>query len=151
GRTSQGPPVGGVSRGARTSKRKQRGQTPPPSKSDKGGRRGKPTPAKGEIVWSDTESLTARAMVLAGDRLVVAGPVDLGEKTEGILSFKNEPEALAAFQGENDICLRVISTADGKTISECKLDALPVFDGMSAAAGKLYLSLKDGSVACFGK
>ncbi|NQT39773.1 MAG: PQQ-binding-like beta-propeller repeat protein, partial [Planctomycetes bacterium] len=126
---------------------------PPPSKStsSKGGRRGKPTPAKGEIVWSDTESLTARAMVLAADRLVVAGPVDLGEKTEGILSFKNEPEALAAFQGQKDICLRIISTADGKTISECKLDALPVFDGMSAAGGKIYVSLKDGTVVCFGK
>ena len=40
---------------------------------------------------------------------------------------------------------------DGTKLSELKLDAPPVFDGMAAAGGKLYLSCLDGKLRCFGK
>jgi len=32
----------------------------------------------------------------------------------------------------------------------CKLDSIPIFDGMAAADGKLFLSLKNGELACYG-
>ncbi|MDP6543464.1 MAG: PQQ-binding-like beta-propeller repeat protein [Phycisphaerae bacterium] len=117
-------------------------------------RRRKPRPRpkpKGPPIWSDGKSLIVRSMVLGGDKLIVAGPVDLGKKTAKILAFENESEALAGFRGAKGIYLRTISAVDGKTISELKLTAMPTFDGMSAAGGKIYLSLRDGSVACFGK
>jgi hypothetical protein len=39
---------------------------------------------------------------------------------------------------------------DGRDLSRWKLDAQPVFDGLIAANGKLYLALTDGSVLCMG-
>jgi outer membrane protein assembly factor BamB len=117
-------------------------------------RKRKPRPKakpKTPPVWSDAKSLIVRAMVLGGDKLVVAGPVDLGKKDAKILAFANEAEALAGFRGAKGIFLRVVSAADGKTISEIELPVMPAFDGMSSAGGKIYLSLRDGSIACFGK
>jgi hypothetical protein len=95
--------------------------------------------------------LIVRAMVLGGDKLILAGPVDLGKKEADILAFENEAEAMAGFMGARGIYLRTVSAANGNTISELKLGGMPVFDGMSAAGGKVYLCLRDGSVACFGK
>lgn len=104
-----------------------------------------------DVVWSEPDSLIIRAMVKAGDRLIVAGPPDLGKRDSTILQFRNEPEALAGFMGEKGVFLRVVSATDGKKVSECRLDAMPVFDGMSAANGRLYISLRDGSIECFGE
>ena len=49
---------------------------------------------------------------------------------------------------ENDLVLRVISTTDGRTLKEYPLKAEPVFDGMAAAYGRLYISMKNGKVLC---
>ncbi len=129
-------------------------QPKPQPKPEPGKKRRKPrrtpTPPKGKVIWQDTKSLTVRAMVLAGDRLAVAGPVDLGKKNPKILSYSNEPEALAAFKGEKGIYLRIVSAADGKKLSEYKLSEMPVFDGMAAAGGRLYLATSDGKVICLG-
>jgi len=89
--------------------------------------------------------------VLAGDRLVVAGPPDLTEKDPALLAYQNEQESLAGFRGERGVSLRVVSAGDGATLSEAKLPTMPVFDGMSAADGKLYIALRDGTVQCWGK
>ena len=35
-------------------------------------------------------------------------------------------------------------------LAEYRLDAPPVFDGLAAAGGQLYLATMDGKVACFG-
>ena len=124
---------------------------PKPKPGQKRRRRRPRGPKKGPPIWSNAESLIVRAMVLGDGKLVVAGPVDLGKKTSRILAFENEAEALAGFAGSKGIFLRVVSAADGKTVSQTKLDAMPVFDGMSAAGGKVYLSLRNGSLVCFGK
>jgi len=103
-------------------------------------------PLKPEPFWADEQSLIVRAMVLTSDKLVVAGPPDLRKKAAGILAYSNEEESLASFKGEKGVMLRVVSTTDGKTLSEQSLDALPVFDGMSAARGRVFVSLKNGEV-----
>jgi len=36
-------------------------------------------------------------------------------------------------------------------MAEYKLDSLPVWDGMAAANGRLYLATKSGKVLCFDK
>ena len=108
-------------------------------------------PRKAPPLWTNPESLIVRAMALGGDRIAVAGPVDLGKKAEGkALAFTNEPEARAAFEGKKGVFLRIVNAADGKTVSQSSLPAMPAFDGMSTADGKLYISLKDGTVRCFG-
>ena len=85
-------------------------------------------------------------MVLTQDKLVVAGPPDLRKKADGILAYANEKEAMASFKGEKGVMLRVLNTTDGRKLSEQRLNAMPVFDGMSAAQGRIFVALKNGEL-----
>ena len=51
-------------------------------------------------------------------------------------------------EGKKGAALVAVSAADGTTLAEYDLDAPPVFDGMAAAGGKLYLALINGTVIC---
>ncbi|MCK5270375.1 MAG: hypothetical protein KAJ46_06305, partial [Sedimentisphaerales bacterium] len=51
--------------------------------------------------------------------------------------------------GRKGALLWAVSASDGKKLNEYKLGALPVWDGMATAYGRLYLSLKNGRVQCF--
>ena len=42
--------------------------------------------------------------------------------------------------------LLAVSPADGSTLSELKLEAPPVWDGMSAAGGRLFIACEDGTI-----
>ena len=46
--------------------------------------------------------------------------------------------------------LWAVSKTDGQRLAEFRLDSPPVWDGMAAAYGCLYLSNQDGSVLCLG-
>ena len=90
-------------------------------------------------------------MAMGGERIALAGPVDVGKKSTGAaLAFANEADARAGFEGKKGVFLRIVSAANGKTVSQIKLPALPSFDGMATAGGRIYISLKDGTVTCFG-
>ena len=106
--------------------------------------------------------LQARAMVLAGPStklgagktLFVAGPRDVVDEEE-IFSkpfdaqvTAKAAEQVAALQGGRGALLHVVSAEDGRKLHELKLDGCPVFDGMAAAEGKLFISMMDGSVVC---
>ncbi len=132
--------TGGRGQRRRPKKGKQADKAPPVKK-----------PAKPSPTWSLKDSLIVRAMVLTDGKLVVAGPPDLRKKSAGLLAYDNEAASLAAFKGERGVSMRVISTGDGKTLSECELDAPPVFDGMSAANGRVFVALKNGAVECWAK
>jgi len=88
--------------------------------------------------WTLDTPLQIRAMVLAGDELFVAGWVDRVSPRQ-------------SDSGKPRIVLWRIDTADGNRSEELALGARPVFDGMAAAYGKLYMASADGSVACFGR
>lgn len=80
--------------------------------------------------------LQVRAMIQAGDMLFFAGaPVAGGERS-------------STPRDTDDGLLIVVSTRDGSVVGELPLERPPVFDGMAAAGGQLYLSLENGSVAC---
>lgn len=49
-------------------------------------------------------------------------------------------ELAAALEGKQGCKLLAISATDGKQLSELSLDSLPVFDGLAAAGGRLYLA-----------
>jgi hypothetical protein len=60
------------------------------------------------------------------------------------------PESLEeALNGKKGGALRALSVTDGKRLAEYRLDALPVYDGMAATSGRIYIALSDGSVVCF--
>ncbi len=91
--------------------------------------------------WSVRIPVRVRAMVVAAEKLFVAGPPDVVP----------DDDPLAAFEGRLGASLVAFSTADGRQLADAaKLDAPPVYDGLIAAAGRLYLSLDDGRVVCYG-
>jgi hypothetical protein len=90
--------------------------------------------------WSFNIPVRARALVLAGEKLYLAGPPDIVPADD----------PLAAIEGRRGAVLMSVSAADGKKVSQAKLDALPVFDGLIAANGCLYLSTLDGRLRCLG-
>ena len=103
-------------------------------------RRGRGYPkSRVEYLWQERIEPEVRAMVLAGDTLFVAGP-------HGETHLD-----LDAWEGKQGISLQAISTSSGKPIAKLPLDELPIFDGMAAAKGRLFLSMKDGSVRCFAE
>jgi hypothetical protein len=79
-------------------------------------------------------------MVLAGQRLFLAGPPDVVP----------EDDPLAGLDGRLGGVLRVVHATDGKTVADYPLQARPVFDGLIAAQGRLLLSTQDGSLHCLG-
>ncbi len=83
--------------------------------------------------------MRVRAMVRTGNSLVVAGPPDLVREGDG----------LAAFQGRAGGKMLTVNPENGKIISEITLKTPPVFDGLIAAQGHLYMSTRDGSVIRF--
>ncbi|MFH1264122.1 MAG: PQQ-binding-like beta-propeller repeat protein [Planctomycetota bacterium] len=89
-------------------------------------------------VWAHWLPVRVRAMVKAGDVLFMAGPPDL----------LDPEDPYAAFEGREGAKLVAVSAADGEQLSATQLDSPPVFDGMIAAAGRLFASLRDGSVVC---
>ncbi len=105
--------------------------TPRPDPADKESllgdfvRRSARKPAAGKS-WTAALPMRPRAMIRAGDSLFIGG-----EAAKGGL-------------------LRIVSCEAGKTVGEMKLDSAPVWDGMSAAAGRVFVSLEDGSVICLG-
>jgi hypothetical protein len=46
--------------------------------------------------------------------------------------------------------LLALSAADGTKLAERPLAAAPVYDGLAAAAGRLYLPTVGGTILCLG-
>jgi hypothetical protein len=94
--------------------------------------------------------------VLAGETLLVAGPPDLVDQ-ELSLTKLADPETqqrladqAAAMEGRGGALLLAVSAAEGRKLASYQLESLPVFDGMAAANGCLFLSTVDGNVLCLG-
>ncbi|MDP6117554.1 MAG: PQQ-binding-like beta-propeller repeat protein [Planctomycetota bacterium] len=112
-------------------------------------RKGRKRPAKPKPHWADTNSIMVRAMILGKEHIAVAGPLDAGKKEQSILAFTDEEDAVERFEGRKGVLLRIVRATDGRRISEVSLSSVPVFDGMAAAKGRLYLSMRDGKLLCF--
>ncbi len=116
-----------------------------------------------EYHWTkDSVPILVQAMVLADKTLFIAGPPDVVDEEEAFDYWSadpddpntdpNIPQKLndqdAALAGNQGALLWAVSTADGNSIAQHNLDAPPVWDGMVAANGRLYLSLQNGRVLC---
>ncbi len=90
-------------------------------------------------LWTRWVPVRVRGMVKAADRLYASGPPDVLDP--------NDP--YAAFESRKGARLVVLSAEDGSLESQqMELPAPPVFDGMIAAGGRLFLALEDGTVLC---
>ena len=106
----------------------------------------------------ESPPLLVNAMALAGNHLVIAGPPDLADETTmlGFLPGKDD-EINRQLEAQNESWLGkhgarvwVVSAENGEKLAEYKVDGIPVFDGMSAADGKVFMSMADGRVVCMG-
>ena len=95
---------------------------------------------KAPPVWHAWVPVRIRAMVLAGSTLFVAGPPDVVDPED----------PMAAFDGRKGAVLWAVAAADGKKLAELRLASPPVFDGLIAAKGRLFLATTDGKVLCLG-
>jgi outer membrane protein assembly factor BamB len=95
----------------------------------------------GKQIWKKRIPVRVNAMVATEELLFVAGLPDVVDA--------NDP--LGAFEGRKGGMFSACDKTDGKTLWEYKLSSPPVFNGMAAANGRLYLATQDGSIACFAK
>jgi outer membrane protein assembly factor BamB len=107
-------------------------------------------------VWKTDVPVIVRAMAKAGSNLFVMGPPDLVDEEESFRLLvgnaktiqKNLARQDAALRGAEGGILLAVSATDGRTLARIPLDALPTWDGLIAAQGRLYLSTTDGRVIC---
>jgi len=86
--------------------------------------------------WEKPLPIHVRAMVRAGAVLFVAGPA--ADAIDGPWQLdERRPASLLA-----------VSAADGTVLARRELAADPVFDGMAAARGRLYVALENGQMVC---
>jgi outer membrane protein assembly factor BamB len=108
--------------------------------------------------WSrEKVPLLVRAMVLADGKLFIAGPPNVADEKAAFYQpdAPANREALAqqeaAWEGRKGGLLQVVSAANGERMAEYNLASVPVWDGMAAANGRLYLATIGGKVVCFDK
>ena len=95
-------------------------------------------------------------MTKAGSTLFVMGPPDLVDEEESFRLLVGKAKTIqdklakqdAALKGSQGAVLLAVSANDGKTLARTTVDALPTWDGLVAARGRLYLSTTDGRVMC---
>jgi hypothetical protein len=106
--------------------------------------------------WTKDLPLLPRALLLADGTLFMAGPEDMIDEEQALkqISVPAVQEQLleqaAAFDGQRGALLWAVSAADSRKLGELRLDSPPVFDGMAAASGRLYLATQAGTVLCLG-
>jgi len=107
--------------------------------------------------WSVPVPLLVRAMILTGNTMFIAGPPDVVDEEEAFRRYGDtevmaklaEQDAMSG--GRKGAQLWTVSANKGEKLAEHSLDSIPVFDGMAAAYGRLYISMEDGSLRCLGK
>ena len=89
-------------------------------------------------LWKAQVPLAVRGLALAGDRLFLAGAP----------TAFNEKDPLAPYENRTPAEVWAVGAADGKKQSAADLSAPPVFDGIAAAAGRLFVTQTNGQIAC---
>jgi len=123
----------------------------PPAEKGKNKRRGKSAPVK-QPTWSVDSPILVRAMVKAGDDILILGPRRLYNEKDAIQGI-DQPDiqakiAAQAAELNKSAELYVISAKDGTTSRKVSLPTTPVWDGMVVAAGKIFISCEDGTLRC---
>jgi outer membrane protein assembly factor BamB len=100
-------------------------------------RRGKAKPGR-RVIWRQQVPIRITSMVRTAEKLFVAGSPDLLDP--------EDPHG--AWEGRKGGVLAVFDAGGGQKLSEYKLEAPPVWDGMAATTGRLFISTMDGKIVC---
>jgi hypothetical protein len=110
-----------------------------------------------EHKWAQDIPIYVRGMVLADQSLCLVGPPDFTNEHEAFAQISTRDSQVLDQLAKQDNALRgasgsklMIVNADTSEVQfSLDLDLLPVFDGLAAAQGTLYLSTADGRVVTF--
>jgi hypothetical protein len=98
-----------------------------------------------------------RAMVLADKTLFVSGPPDIVNEEDAFWSM-GDSQILAKLAEQSELnkgksggLMWAVSAATGEKQAEYKLASLPVWDGMVAANGELYMTTLEGNVLSYAE
>jgi hypothetical protein len=101
--------------------------------------------------------LHARSMVLTGDVLLAAGPPDVLDE-DAAYTRPDDPDVVtqirdqqAAYQGQQGGLFLGVSKETGETVFQRKLPAPPVWDGMAAVTGHVFICTTDGRLTCLSR
>jgi len=94
-----------------------------------------------KALWQQHIGIRVTAMVRAGDTIFVAGVPDIVDS--------KDPHG--AWEGRKGGILAAFAAGDGKRLAEYKLPAPPVWDGMAAAGGRLFISTRNGCIVCMAR
>jgi outer membrane protein assembly factor BamB len=109
--------------------------------------------------WTADLPVYARSMVLAGDELFIAGPLDMIDEEETFKKLSDRDEGVQQLLAAQDDALNggvgglllSIECGTGTIGQRIELGTLPSWDGMAGANGSLFLTTLDGQVLCYGK
>ncbi|HEY3322405.1 MAG TPA: PQQ-binding-like beta-propeller repeat protein [Planctomycetota bacterium] len=109
--------------------------------------------------WTRPIPVIARAMAMAGDTLLVAGPPDLIDEEYAFERMTQRDPAIldalasqdAAINGKKDASLLAFNKAGDALPKEFELDSAPTWDGMAVAHGHIFVTTLTGKVICYGK
>ena len=90
--------------------------------------------------WVNVIPVRVRAMVRTGRVLFAAGTPDVCDPDD----------PTGALEGRKGAALVAFDPADGKKLAQTDVTWSPVFDGMIAADGRLYMSTTNGRIVCYG-
>ncbi|MEZ5387920.1 MAG: PQQ-binding-like beta-propeller repeat protein [Prosthecobacter sp.] len=109
--------------------------------------------------WDRFVPIVARSMALAGKTILVSGPPDtideeyaferLAAKDPAIL--KELEEQNEALEGKRGAKMWAVNVETGEQSTGLDLTSPPVWDGITIAQGRVYVSTVDGRLQCFGK
>jgi outer membrane protein assembly factor BamB len=117
-----------------------------------------------EYHWKNTDiPILANSIVLTDEVLWVAGPPDLVDEVAAYNWWSMDPsnpsydptiptklsEQDAALNDQRGGLVRAVAIEDGSTLAEYNLESIPVWDGMIAANGQLYIAMANGKIKCF--
>jgi len=105
--------------------------------------------------WKSTVPLRAKAIVKTPGALFVAGPEDILDEEKVFEDARSEANR-KLLQKQNELInsrsggkLLAVSAEDGRSRQVLGLQSPPVWDGMAAAYGNLFVCCRDGSVVAF--
>ncbi len=96
-------------------------------------------PAAAACLWQRRVPIRVEAMVLAGATLILAGQPDRIDAAD----------PLGVFEGRKGGVLLAVEARTGEILHELSLASPPVFDGLAAARGRLWMSTRQGQLVSF--
>ncbi len=97
----------------------------------------------------------ARALVVTGNTMFAAGPPDIISEEDAFFALDDQAvrdklaEQSAVLKGKDGSIMWAVDTKTGKKLAEYKMESMPVWDGMAAANGSIFMTTMDGNVVCY--